>query len=281
MQRPELWTGVRQVYIKSKHSDMQSSAAIVVPELLTIPAGRVRVGTTLEGVEACVDVWGDKLVEPTYVVERFRTWIMKEYPQHEVSLTAFSIGRFPMTNRQYAQFIAQTGGSASASLSTSEPDNHPVWGVSQDEAAAYAAWLTKVSGRGFRLLTEEEWEYAARGPSGREYPFGEAFDPRCCNTMEAGIDHTTPVDRYLDFASEFGVVDMAGNVEEWTSSWYAPYAGGTFVEDDITANAGGPYPILRGGSFTRGGDLARCARRHGPLPKGPFRYTGFRIAADA
>jgi hypothetical protein len=61
--------------------------------------------------------------------------------------------------------------------------------------------------------------------------------------------------------------------------FYAPYPGGMFIRDDLSEVWGGRYRILRGGSFARGGDLARCARRHGPFPSPVFRYTGFRIAA--
>jgi formylglycine-generating enzyme required for sulfatase activity len=240
-----------------------------------------RIGTTLEGVEACVQAWRNKLLDPSYG-ERFREWILKEYPQHEVEVDAFSLGRYPVTNGQYAQFIDHPASPVKRtheSMSRAEPDDHPVWGVSLKEAGAYADWLTRVTGGRFRIPSEYEWEYAARGSSGREYPFGDVFDARCCNTFEAGIGHTTPVDRYEDFASELGVVDMAGNVEEWTSSWYAPYPGGTLIDDDISRSRG-QYPILRGGSFARGGDLARCARRHGPHPGGEFRFTGFRVASD-
>jgi formylglycine-generating enzyme required for sulfatase activity len=96
------------------------------------------------------------------------------------------------------------------SMTARVPANHPVWGVSQEEARAYALWLSDATGRHFRLPNEEDWEHAARGPAGHEFPFGDTFDARCCNTAEAGIGHTTPVDRYASFASELGVIDLAG-----------------------------------------------------------------------
>ena len=72
---------------------------------------------------------------------------------------------------------------------------------------------------------------------------------------------TTPVGAYPEGASWCGLMDLAGNVEEWTASRYAPYPGGHYIEDDLTDLVGRAYPILRGGSFRLGGDLARCARR--------------------
>jgi formylglycine-generating enzyme required for sulfatase activity len=88
------------------------------------------------------------------------------------------------------------------------------------------------------------------------------------------------VERYPNGASEFGIFDLAGNVEEWTADLYAPYPGGVFIHDDLSRCNGSLYRVLRGGSFARGGDLARCARRHGPFPAAVFRYRGFRIAVD-
>jgi len=81
-------------------------------------------------------------------------------------------------------------------------------------------------------------------------------------------------------ASCWGVEDLAGNVEEWTASAYAPYPGGTAVDDDLQQLLGPRYTVLRGGSFALGGDLARSRRRHGPHPGAPFRITGFRLAID-
>lgn len=249
-------------------------------EFVAIPGGLFGMGSTRQQVEACVTFWGARLVDPAYSIDRFREWVLKEYPRHPVQVAAFRIGRFPVTNEQYLRFVDATGHATPASLLDSAPGDHPVWGVSFEDAEAFAAWLGALLGRRCRLPTEAEWEYAARGPSGREYPFGDDFDPARCNTLESGSGSTTPVDRYPAGASEFGVWDLAGNVEEWTSGCYAPYPGGTFIEDDLSrANPHG-YRVLRGGSFVRGGDLARCARRHGPFPAPEFRYRGFRVAMD-
>lgn len=233
-------------------------------------------GSTLAEVEACVEYWGSKLVDSTYNKFKFYQWILKEFPKHSVRLPGFKVSRFPVVNGDYFEFIKATDSRKPKSILLEEPSNHPVWGVSFEEAQNYADWLSTKLGCKCRLPTEAEWEYVARGSSGREYPFGTEFDSNKCNTIEAGIGHTTPVDLYTHAASEFGVCDLAGNVEEWTIDFYQPYTGGTYIDDDLSMVLG-KYRILRGGSFSRGGDLARCARRHGPFPSEVFQYTGFRL----
>jgi formylglycine-generating enzyme required for sulfatase activity len=249
-------------------------------DLVPIPAGVFEMGSTAEEIEACVAAWGGQLVDPSYDVSRFRQWIRKEFPKHSVRVAAFSLGRFLVTNSEYRGFVDSTGHPPSESLLANEPGNHPVWGVTDEDAEAFLGWLSARSGLRCRLPTEAEWEYAARGRSGRQYPFGDQFDPARCNTFESGIGHTTPVDRYANGVSEFGIYDLAGNVEEWTADFYAPYPGGVFIDDDLVRVNGPRYRVLRGGSFVFGGDLARCARRHGPFPNPEFRYRGFRIAVD-
>jgi toxoflavin biosynthesis protein ToxD len=246
-------------------------------DLVQVPGGGFSMGSTLTEVDRCVGFWKQRLVDPSYEADEFRRWILKEYPCRSMRMEPFRIMRFPVTNAQYRPFVEARSAAVPESLLIGEPDDHPVWGVSFDDATAFARWATDETDLSCALPTEEQWEYAARGSSRREFPFGDEFDPCLCNTIESGIGHTTPVDRYLSGASVFGIYDMAGNVEEWTCSRYAPYPGGTFIDDDLSRTLGPEYRILRGGSFARGGDLARCARRHGPLDRPAFRFVGFRL----
>ncbi|MBO0880290.1 MAG: SUMF1/EgtB/PvdO family nonheme iron enzyme [Mycobacterium sp.] len=151
-----------------------------------------------------------------------------------------------------------------------------MWSISAVAASMYASWLSQRLGRRFRLPTEAEWEYAACGGHGREYPWGNEFHPEAANTVEAGPLSTTPVGMYPAGRSPFGVDDMSGNVEEYVADDYAPYPGGILIDDDLTT-AGQTYRVTRGGSFTSFGDLARCRRRHGWHPQRQLNAIGFRL----
>jgi iron(II)-dependent oxidoreductase len=192
--------------------------------------------------------------------------------------TPFFIDVYPVTNRQYEQFI-KAGGYENEQYWTKEGigwrnegpktkpeywDNNkwnqpefPVIGVCLYEAEAYAAWAGK------RLPTELEWERAARWTDGREYPWGDEFDTEKCNVSESGIGQTTRVTRYPNGISKDGCYDMAGNVWEWTSSFY----------DDDKQNH-----VLRGGSWGIGADGCRCAYRFDLSPDFRSRLVGFRCA---
>jgi formylglycine-generating enzyme required for sulfatase activity len=247
-------------------------------ELLDIPGGTLRMGSTEAEIDRAAREWSHRLVSAAYTPAMFRTWLEKEHPAHPVRVSPFRLARFPVTNRAFRAFCDATGERAPSSLVLGFPDDHPVWGVDGASIDAFLAWAREASGVALRLPTEAEWEWAARGPERWEYPFGDEFDPRLCNTREAGRGVTTSVDAHADHPSPFGVCDMAGNVEEWTASTYAAYPGGRFVWDHLTDVFGPSYAVLRGGSAELGGDLARCARRHGPHPN--FTMFGFRVAVS-
>lgn len=242
------------------------------PCMFAIPAARATLGLSRADVSRVVAQWGDVgVIEP---------WIAKECPRYEVQIAEFALMRYPVTNLEYRLFLEHTG---LALLPTSwtfgaypaERANHPVWSVPPEAADRYAQWLSDATGRRFRLPSEAEWEYAASGGA-HEYPWGDVFDPRAANTVEAGPLGTTPVGIFPDGRSPFGIDDMGGNVEEYVADDYRPYPGGAPVDDDLVLSQGA-YRVARGGSFTRFGDLARCARRHGRYPRDIY-AMGFRLA---
>ena len=249
-------------------------------DLVFVPGGCFRMGSSLEQIERCFEFWRFSLVDPAYEGQ-FRSWLLKEVPQHERKIEPFWMLRHPVTNAEYSTFVSERSYAIPESLKLKKPATHPVWGVTVLEAMAYTEWFGEKLSCDCRLPTEAEWEYVARGRGNLEYPFGNEWNSALCNTVESGRADTTPVDRFSRVQSPFGVLDLAGNVEEWTGDVYAPYPGGTFVDDDISMAVGRNYHILRGGSFALGGDLARCARRHGPHPSPQFRYRGFRIVVPA
>jgi formylglycine-generating enzyme required for sulfatase activity len=157
----------------------------------------------------------------------------------------------------------------------------PVVGVTWFEAEAYANWLNGKRaelhlGESFpadfvvRLPTEAEWERAARGTDGREYPWGDLFDPTFCNTEESDPERkygigATAVCTYPQGASPIGAWDMSGNVWEWTCSpWSA---------DDKS-------PVVRGGSWLSHLRYARCACRSGYAPDDFYSSLGFRVVVS-
>jgi formylglycine-generating enzyme required for sulfatase activity len=150
--------------------------------------------------------------------------------------------------------------------------------VSWFDALAYCRWLRETTHQVYRLPSEAEWEKAARGTDGRPYPWGSEFDKTRCNTFEAGMGHTTPVDAYPAGASPYGVLDLIGNVWEWCSSLYAdyPYNAADGREDLDAAG----WRVLRGGSWFDAEWGARSARRLSGRPDAPSRNTGFRVVRE-
>jgi formylglycine-generating enzyme required for sulfatase activity len=179
----------------------------------------------------------------------------------EMELPEFLIDKAPVTNAEYARFVAETGHKPPEHWKGKTPPkkiaDHPVVNVSWDDATAYAGWA------GGRLPTEQEWEKAARGTDGREYPWGDWAEVYC-NSQEAGNGGTTPVGKYSPQGdSPYGCVDMAGNVWEWTASDYGQ--GGR---------------VVRGGAFSNGGGYARCACRYSYAPNLVWNSSGFRVVVS-
>lgn len=212
-----------------------------------------------------------------------KEWIEKEAPQFVLPLKKFKIAKYPVTHQEYRQFLLDTQHTEIPSTwflgaYPLQKSNHPVNTVSADSAAAYAKWLSGKTGRKFRLPTEAEWEFAAKGFSSKEFPWGESFRAGLSNTVEFGLQDTSPVGIFPEGDSDFGVSDMAGNVEEYTSDDYAVYPGGHLVADDLLVSLGS-YKVARGGSFTRYRDLARNTRRHGAYQKNIY-VMGFRLVEE-
>ncbi|MEW1869960.1 SUMF1/EgtB/PvdO family nonheme iron enzyme [Streptomyces caelestis] len=246
-----------------------------VPAVCFVPGAAVPIGLPAEETGYVVRAWADKGVE--------ESWILKETPEHTVEIADFFIARYPVTNGEWRDFLADTGlGDRPATWYLGaypwDRSNHPVAGIRPEHADHYARWLSERTGHPWRLPTEAEWEYAAKGPEGRPYPWEGGFDADAANTRESGVHTTTPVGAFPAGRAPFGAYDMGGNVEEFTADDYAPYPGGEHVADHLVESMGA-YRVARGGSFSRFGDLTRTRRRHGAFP-GPLYPVGFRLATS-
>jgi formylglycine-generating enzyme required for sulfatase activity/energy-coupling factor transporter ATP-binding protein EcfA2 len=203
-------------------------------------------------------------------------------PVHRVTLPAFQISKVPLTNAQYALFVQATQHDVPQGWEANHPpkgkESHPVVYVSWYDALEYCAWLSKVTSKRIMLPSEAGWEKAARGDQeARVFPWGNTFEATRCNSAELGIGDTTPVGIFLDGASPYGCLDMAGNVWEWTSTIYRDYP---YRADDGRENleAGDDVSrVLRGGSFRYDAGGMRGAYRFGGGPRDRVDRVGFRV----
>jgi formylglycine-generating enzyme required for sulfatase activity len=206
-----------------------------------------------------------------------------EQPVHAVTLDAFWIDRTEVTNAQYRQCVeaGDCDEPGCWDMSDLNAPDQPVVCVNWYDAKAYCEWA------GARLPTEAEWEYAARGPQGFVYPWGDRFDGERLNFCDAnctyshkdtdyddGHEKTAPVGSFETGASWCGAQDMAGNVREWTSSLYQdyPYQAGDGREDPASSGA----RVQRGGSWGGAAYIARSAARPRHYPLGRDVNWGFR-----
>jgi formylglycine-generating enzyme required for sulfatase activity len=199
-----------------------------------------------------------------------------EQPQHEVVLDAYAIMKYEVTNAQYARCIEATvcKGKVEGTLADPEYADHPVVNVTWYDAQTFCEWV------GGRLPTEAEWEYAARGPEGRIYPWGDAFDCAKGNfddetavTDEVGqegcdgFSRTAPVGSFPEGVSWCGAYDMAGNVYEWVADWYGEGYYASAPTENPTGPATGEYRVIRGGSWVE----TLRDEVHSAVPRGAFR----------
>lgn len=255
--------------------------------MITIPAGRFIAGSTPEERAAAYE---DHLTTSGHDDARAHQWFDREADRHVMTLPAFRIDLMPVTQAQFAEFTAeahvaapsidQAGWQAQGFaqdfatqvarfvwLDGGPPggrEDHPVVLVAWTDAARYCAWRGALRGGSRRLPTADEFEKAARGDGGMAYPWGNTFDPEKLDSAVHGPGDTTPVGTYTAGASPYGVLDMAGNVFQWTAT---PGEGGE--------------RIVKGSAWTefagvgRGASVATFANttRHVAI--------GFRCAADA
>lgn len=272
------------------------------PFLVTIPAGPFLMGSTSDQVADQKRRFPD--VDPRL--------LDREPPQHQVTLPEYQIGKYPVTVREFSEFVAETGYQTTAEkegfsftftpkfaqtagsdwchpfgpeTSVAGKENHPVTQVSWYDALAYCHWLSEKLDKPFRLPTEAEWEKAARGTDGRIFPWGSDWRPEIVNA-DYRLKDTSLIGTFSPASdSPYGVSDMSGNVFQWTSTtigtteafpakFFYPYNPADGREDLGV----GDRRVGRGGSYSRSEVFCRCTFRFADLPTDRYSAQGFRVA---
>ena len=192
-----------------------------------------------------------------------------ERPQHTVELSAYWIGKYPVTNVEYQAFIRDAGHRPpyhwGGDTCPEDKSDHPVVNVTWKDAAAYCEWLSKETGKDYRLPTEAQWEKAARGEDGRKYPWGNEWDASRLNSYEGGRFDTSPVGLFSPKGdSPYDVADMLGNVAElcgdsYKKAEYKRRAIGGVVDPEGPRK--GRTCVLRGGGYQTRSLRIRCSER--------------------
>jgi formylglycine-generating enzyme required for sulfatase activity len=285
--RPDQWwTGLER-------AEAQAPARGVVA-LRVPPAARVH-------VSAARFVMGSTAAEMAYALELCKREMRgalcqregfefrSEGHAHEVTLSAYEIDRTEVTVGVYARCVA-AGACDASRVPAGDPrfdrPSLPVTHVTWADAAGFCAWA------GGRLPTEAEWELAARGSTGRAYPWGNVYNPRLCNHGAFAPDETDATDGFVwlapagslpDGNTPAGVADMAGNAAEWVADFYEVDADGHGYPDGPVVDPRGPlsgaYHVVRGGSYLAGAAWVRAAARSTIInPRAA--HVGFRCAYD-
>lgn len=260
------------------------------PEMLLIPAGKYSMGSTLNEDEG---------------------------PVHQVETGDLVVGKYHVTRGQYAAFVKDTEYDTGKSCFTFEhdgwqkrtplnwrnpgfkqDDNHPAVCLSWYDAKAYTEWLTKKTGKAYRLLSEAEWEYAARAGTTTSRYWGDAPDQACeyanvsdlsakvfipgiswaVHDCSDGAIYTSAAGNYKPNA--FGLYDMLGNAWQWVEDCYVANYQDAASDGTPRQEKQCLQRVMRGGSWSGMPDVVRAAKRNKYSPEGRFNFVGFRVARD-
>lgn len=256
---------------------IEESRLVFGPIMIHIPAGKFLMGSTKQQAEQAIkDGLDEDLAE-------------YEQPQHTVELSDYSIGKYPITNREYQAFVRdikyEPPRGWEGDIFPSEKGSHPIVNVSWEDANNYCKWLSEKTKKNYRLPTEAEWEKAARGIDGRVYPWGDIFDSKNANTSESNIEDTSDVGKFSPQGdSPYGCADMAGNVWEWCNDWLNEneykQRKAIIIKDPLGPQKGFER-TLRGGAYYNSNRFIRCAYRRRYDPSLFDDNTGFRVVLSS
>jgi sulfatase modifying factor 1 len=236
-------------------------------QMALVPVGCFQIGSTDRQVDYAMVLYG---------LGADRSWFDDEQPEHEVCFEElFWIDVYEVTNQQYGSSGEWSG------------DDLPREEVNWSDALAHC------ESRGARLPTEAEWEYAARGPDGLIFPWGNDFngslgnfcDENCTidwadEDVDDGYQNTAPVGSYPGGVSWVGAYDLSGNVWEWVNDWYDSDYYASLPASNPQGPESGEYRVLRGGSWGFSATNVRAADRKWNSPDSAGLYLGFRCARD-
>lgn len=267
------------------------------PSLVVIPKGSFEMGSP---------VW-----------ERHRS--DAEGPVHTVTISKpFAMGMFEVTVTEFNTFVRDTGRSVSntcavesdidvgnwktkqgvsfRNIGFEQSDNHPAACISWDDARAYTKWLSAKTGQTYRLASESEWEYAARGNSSRAHSFGRNFSNGCefangadrsaekvreaWKTVSCNDGHYTSAAVGSFKPNAFGLYDTIGNVWEWTEDCFTDDYSNTPRSEAPNTSVGCKARVIRGGSWASSVEMLRSASRSGDNPSARYNMVGFRIVRE-
>jgi len=231
-----------------------------------------------------------------------------EKPMHTITLSNYFIGKYEVMVGQFRKFIAATGYKTSADINGGSylwngsqwklqpginweydalgfkrpetEENHPVIHVSWTDALEYTKWLSSVTGKAFRLPTEAEWEFAARGGmSSNGYTFAGSNDiNQVAWSLDNKSNQTFPVGKKQP--NELGIYDMTGNVWEWCNDWYDADYYAKSPSTNPQGSKSGLFKVIRGGSWGGLSNFNRVTFRYRYFPGNRGKFNGFRIAAS-
>ena len=200
-----------------------------------------------------------------------------EKPAHSVTISSFKMSKYEVSVAEYKAFCNASGRSMPPAPSWGWNDQHPMVNISFDEANAYCNWLSESTGKNYRLPTEDEWEYAARGgkkSKGYTYAGSNDVDQVGWHNKNAGGQTQTCGSKK---PNELGLYDMSGNVWEWCSDWY----DASYYSSSPSTNPQGPpsgtVHVLRGGSWSYLPEDCRVANRFHFFRTPEYRGGGLRV----
>ena len=252
----------------------------IIIEMIQLQGGEFWMGSTVADSQTA---FGEA---KRYSKNANETWYNAETPRHRVKLSAFMMGKYPVTQSQWFEVM----GDLPVIEEKLRGDDHPVINVNWTEATEFCKELSRRTKHQYRLPTEAEWEYACRAETSTPFAFGPTLSPGVANywwdtpfangPKKEPLQKTLPVG-ILDVANAFGLFDMHGNVWEWCSDWYSDtYYLGCRAEGVVT-DPGGPSKgssrVLRGGCWRHGAVGCRAAIRYGVAPSYRSVYFGFRL----